>query len=177
MHRLRIPVGEVEENEWHRRLDYFGEPAGIQTHYKAFDKPPSFDTDALMKFISDHLPAWAAWSRAEKKRRLDEFQTGTDKGQKPKPLEYSMTTRFLASVVITFFAASWLIVPIVIMTIPPQSAGRAWDLVVLSIAIVLFGGFAAIAVGPVSNTKDVVAATAAYAAVLVVFYGNIVSGH
>jgi len=92
--------------------------------------------------------------------------------EKPCPLDFSAWTRFLAGIVITAFAAAWLVVPIVIMTFPATADDRAWDIVTLTIAIVLFGAFVAAIVPPQSNTKDVIAATAAYAAVLVVFYGN-----
>jgi len=132
-----------------------------------------------MRFISDHLPKALAWSTKEKKQRPDEYTSneadGSDKDgkdDKPLPNEFSATTRFLARIIVTFFAASWLIVPIVIMTVPPTANDRAWDIITLTIAIVLFSAFAAAVVEPQSTTKDVITATAAYAAVLVVFYGN-----
>jgi hypothetical protein len=45
----------------------------------------------------------------------------------------------------------------------------------MSIAILVFGACAALFFGQEPNTRDVVASTAAYAAVFVVFYGNIVN--
>jgi H+/gluconate symporter-like permease len=41
----------------------------------------------------------------------------------------------------------WLVVPIVLMTIP-RLVGQAWNLSVLTVAIILFGGFAAFFMGP-----------------------------
>lgn len=167
---LREPNSAIQNRERVDRVAQFNDcfdTRGFPIKYRAFVKPPSLDSDLLMSFINRHLPKKLAWSRSERRRRQQDYNNNE------KPLEYSTETRFLASVVITFMAASWLIVPIVIMTIP-QTVSRAWDLSTMSIAIVLFGGFAAVVAGPQSSTKDVIAATAAYTAVLVIFYGNIV---
>jgi hypothetical protein len=60
------------------------------------------------------------------------------------------------------------------MTIP-RVAGKAWDLSTMSLAIVLFAGFAAWHFGLEPSSRDVIAAAAAYATVLAVLYGNIVN--
>ncbi|KAH7141676.1 hypothetical protein EDB81DRAFT_857510 [Dactylonectria macrodidyma] len=166
--QMKEPNALIQKQEYRNRVrQLYDYPRGFSKNYRTFTAPASLDSDFLTRFISDHLPPWAAWSNNEKNTRSDEYATGG-----AKPLEYSTETRILASVIITLLAASWLIVPIVIMTIP-GSASVAWNLTTMAIAIVLFGGFVAVVVGPNSSTKDVITATAAYAAVLVVFYGNI----
>lgn len=90
------------------------------------------------------------------------------------PKEDSSLVKWLARLIIALAAGAWLIVPIVIMTVPHGSKTK--DLVTMSVAIVLFGMTVAWVVGSEPKPLNIVTATAAYAAVLVVFYGNVISG-
>jgi hydrogenase-4 membrane subunit HyfE len=74
---------------------------------------------------------------------------------------------------VAFTASASVVVPIVIMTVP--SSSKTKDLIVLSVAVIIFG----VSVSWIlqSRNMDTLAATAACAAVLVVFYGNVVNNN
>lgn len=92
------------------------------------------------------------------------------KNKRPQPEEISPFVDKLARLILAFGAGASLIVPVVIMRL---NTNVTKSLITTSVAVVLFAVFLAFAVRA-SNT-DTLAATATYAAVLVVFVGT--SGH
>lgn len=81
-------------------------------------------------------------------------------------------TAFISRLFMAMFGGIALIVPTVIMVKKP---GTDVSLIVTSVSVVLFA--AILALGAVDSTgKDVLSATAAYTAVLVVFIGTSIQG-
>ncbi|KAJ5732842.1 hypothetical protein N7533_013289 [Penicillium manginii] len=87
-----------------------------------------------------------------------------------KPKRYSRWTDALARTFVAFIAAAWLIVPIIIMTVPDTSK---WKILGVLIGATSLFGLSLAAFGTSFKDQEILVATAAYAAVLVVFYGNV----
>lgn len=161
----------IQIQERTARTTYFPSmPAGsFSTLYLALSKQASKPVDfmlCLRKLIHKCLPNCLA-SAGLGSGFSNQFIPRT-------PKEDSSFVKWLARLIIALAAGAWLIVPIVIMTVPDGSKTK--DLVTMSVAIVLFGMTVAWVVGSEPKPQDIVTATAAYAAVLVVFYRNVVSG-
>lgn len=86
---------------------------------------------------------------------------------KRRRLEKERMTAYISRLRMAAFGGAALIIPMLIMALHP---GLVVDLVTTSVATVLFGAVT-VFVGTDSSGKDVLASTAAYAAVLVVFVG------
>ncbi|ORY18342.1 hypothetical protein BCR34DRAFT_596280 [Clohesyomyces aquaticus] len=169
-HNLREVNRDLADKERRDREGEFGEflSTEIPTPNKTLPKHDGSQSDLMLNWIREHLWKTLAWSRKERKDRLNAFVTGE------KPDQFSLPTRLLTSMIIALGAGIFFVVPTVLLTIP-KTVSRAWDLSTISVAILIFGACAALFFGPEPNTKDVVASTAAYAAVLVVFYGNLIN--
>ncbi|KAM7195329.1 hypothetical protein V8F20_007548 [Naviculisporaceae sp. PSN 640] len=87
---------------------------------------------------------------------------------KKRRLQRELVTAYLNRLQMAAFGAVALIVPVLIMALHP---GLLVDLVTTSVATVLFG-LVSVFLGTDASGKDVLASTAAYAAVLVVFVGT-----
>jgi hypothetical protein len=138
---------------------------GFNTSYLCFPNAlASRQPDLLRELMRKYLHHRLTWSAEERAKNQEGYYN------KNVPEGYSATVDWLARISVALLAAAWVIVPIVIMTVPFGSKAR--DLTTLSIAVVLFG--ASVSWVLKTRNQDTLAATAAYAAVLVVFYGNVV---
>jgi VIT1/CCC1 family predicted Fe2+/Mn2+ transporter len=139
-----------------------------RTRYKTFERRQATQPDLLLNWLRAHLWKKLSWSKEEKVARRHAYISGED------PQQFSLPTRLITSLTIAVGSAAFFVIPTVLMTLP-ETVSIAWSLTTMSLAILVFGACAALFMGPEPNTQDVVGATAAYAAVLVVFYGNIVN--
>ena len=108
-------------------------------------------------FLQAHLPNWLSQSNSEKTNEPAYFT---------KRILPTMSVRFIASMILSLCSGASIIVPMVIMSF---NGSTTKSLVTVSVAVVLFG-FVLAAVVKVSS-GNLIAATATYAAVLVVFVG------
>lgn len=142
-------------------------PEAFRTGYLVFPNSSlaARESDLIREFMRKHLWYRLTWSDEEKGRRQEGYYAHE------APEGYSLTVDWLARIVVAFAAGASVVVPIVIMTVP--SSSKTKDLIVLSVAVIIFG----VSVSWIlqSRNMDTLAATAAYAAVLVVFYGNVVN--
>lgn len=143
---------------------------GFNTPYVGF--PDAFlasrQEDVIREFLRNNLHRNLAWPKDERKQKQTEYF------QREPPDGYSSWVNLGARLLVAFAAAAWLIVPIIIMTVPSASS-KTKDLIVLSVATILFGVALSSTYKSTLKDQDILAATAAYAAVLVVFYGNLVN--
>lgn len=167
LNSLDATIAATEQNL--RKNKFRQAAASLPDHeYKTFLTPYFQQPDRLLDFMRKHLPESCIWADRQAQKDVENYSIGEH------PKGYSVSVKLIASLIITLAASLWLIVPVVLMTIP-KTVSVAWNLSTLAIAIALFGGFSSVLIGPEPTTRDVVGATAAYAAVLVVFYGNILT--
>ena len=125
-----------------------------------FDQLPQL-SDPLRDFLKKMLPRRFTYTKAEIAHRMDEYLTGAP----PKTIAPFVDK--LARFIIGFVGGAALIVPMLVMSL---DATHAKSLTTTSVAVVLFA--IAMAVGIRASNAETLAATAAYAAVLVVFVGT-----
>ncbi|KAK0741610.1 hypothetical protein B0T21DRAFT_359764 [Apiosordaria backusii] len=138
-----------------------GDP--FSSHYSYFTDDTTH-IDPLRALFMHHLPSWFTFSHEERIEREKEYNDG-----KP-PKDVSTPVDRLARLSVAITGGAFLIVPMLIMTLPLGSQSELRSLVTVTMAVLLFAlclGF----VVKVSNVETLVA-TATYAAVLVVFVGT-----
>jgi len=170
MYKLNSVTKDVQLRTQGRLENLFRDlipPEAFRTGYLVFPNSSlaARVPDLIREFMRKHLWYRLTWSDEEKGRRPEGYYAHE------APEGYSSTVDWLARIVVAFAAGASVVVPIVIMTVP--SSSKTKDLIVLSVAVIIFG----VSVSWIlqSRNMDTLAATAAYAAVLVVFYGNVVN--
>lgn len=134
----------------------------FESHYAFFEDGAAHTSiEPLRQTLMHHLPPWFTYSQQEKAERTKEF------GEGKLPIAVSTPVDRLARFIVALVGGSFLIVPMVIMTLNPS---QTKSLVTVSLAVLLFVLVLSFVVR-VSNVETLVA-TATYAAVLVVFVGT-----
>jgi hypothetical protein len=117
--------------------------------------------DPLRDILRRRLPRSLAYSEEERKRHILNYY----KENKP-PSQISPFVDRLARFIIAFASGTSLIVPIIIMSLDKSLTK---SLVTTSVAVVLLAAFLSFVIR--TTNSETIVATAAYAAVLVVFIG------
>ncbi|KAI4269808.1 MAG: hypothetical protein LQ337_007058 [Flavoplaca oasis] len=117
--------------------------------------------DPLRNFLKDVLPRQLTYTKAEIAYRTDEYLSGVS------PESISPSVDRLARFVLGVVGGAAPVVPMLIMSI---NSTQAKSLTTTSVAVVLFA--IAMAAGIRATNAETLAATAAYAAVVVVFVGT-----
>lgn len=149
MQRYLQSVGTDHRDAFHSHYAFFED---VDAHAKI---------DPLRQMLMQHLPSWLAFSQQEKAERSKEYNEGK------RPKEVSTPVDRLARFLIALTGGSFLIVPMVIMSLNPS---QTKSLVTVSLAVLLFTILLSFGIR-VSNVETLVA-TATYADVLVVFVGT-----
>ncbi len=118
-------------------------------------------SDPLRDLLKRLLPRRLTYTKAEISHRTDEYLNGAP------PQAISPLVDKLARFVVGFVGGAALVVPMLVMSIHKS---QRKSLTTTSVAVVLFA--IAMAVGIRATNSETLAATAAYAAVLVVFVGT-----
>ena len=139
--------------------DLAGDPYNSR-YCTTFDQLPQLN-DPLRDFLKRILPRRLTYTKAEISYRTDEYLSGAP------PEAISPFVDKLARFVIGFVGGAALVVPMLIMSI---HSTQVKSLTTTSVAVVLFA--TAMAVGIRATNAETLAATAAYAAVLIVFVGS-----
>lgn len=129
--------------------------------YRRLPDQSLIPVDPLRKWLKARLPRQLAYSKCEQLLRTDEFL------KHEPPEQVSLFVDKLARFIVAFTGGLSLIVPMLIMRI---GENLTKSLVTTSIAVVLFAGITSLVLR--ANNTETVAATATYAAVLVVFVGT-----
>ena len=132
------------------------------TEYRYLE-PPFKPTrvDPLRDLLRRRLPRSLAYSSEERNNNILNFL----KSDKP-PTNISPFVDRLARFIIAFASGTSLIVPMIIMSLHPSITK---SLITTSVAVVLLAAFLSFVIR--SSNAETIVATAAYAAVLVVFIG------
>ncbi|ETS86428.1 hypothetical protein PFICI_00256 [Pestalotiopsis fici W106-1] len=130
--------------------------------YRSFPSDSVIPSDPLRDFLKRRLPCSMTYTKSEMRRRTDEYLA-----QQP-PAEVAPVVDRLARFLVAFLGGSSLVVPMLVMRLPEVSLAKS--LITVSVAVLLFA-IALSILFRASNT-DTMAATATYAAVLVVFVGT-----
>jgi hypothetical protein len=125
------------------------------------DEEVSGLNDPLRKLLKRYLPSRISYGAEERLAQTSEFIRGTP------PRKTSAFVDALARFILAVIGGASLIVPMIIMTLHPS---QAKSLITTSVAVIFFSFF--MSVGIKSTNQDTLGATAAYAAVLVVFVGT-----
>jgi len=165
-------LGEVESREHRLSLSFafrsIGSAAGApyDTRYLTLPTPlqQEQEPDAVREVLRDWLPKKWSWTSDERRWRGNEYIQGR------LPNLYSPFVDRLARFLMAFLGGAALLVPMIVMVF---NSSLAKSLIVTSIAVLLFAVF--LALGIHSSNMDTLAATATYAAVLVVFVGTSLS--
>ncbi|KAH7333191.1 hypothetical protein BKA65DRAFT_553539 [Rhexocercosporidium sp. MPI-PUGE-AT-0058] len=135
--------------------------APYNTTYRTFRAASQQKPDAVREFLRNFLYRKLSWTQAERDAREDDYWHG-----KP-PYMYSTWVDRLARFIMAFVGGAALVVPMVVMVFHPS---RNKSLITTSVSVLLFAAFLALGIN--SSNQDTLAATATYAAVLVVFVGT-----
>ncbi|RTE79503.1 hypothetical protein BHE90_005982 [Fusarium euwallaceae] len=138
------------------------EGAPLGTRYVSF---PAMlrQEDPIRETLRKYMPSDLSWTEDEKKipGRMNDFLHGRP------PEKYSPLVDSLARFIMAIGCGAALIVPMVIMSLDPS---RNKSLITVSVCVLLFALFLSSGIG--AKNTEVLAATATYAAVLVVFVGT-----
>lgn len=155
-----------DEDERIERLrdlnDYFKpatDPYNSGVYLRLEDKEGS--DDELRRWWKNTMPRKLTYSKEERMGRKPEFD------HHEAPLRVSGFVDRLAQLILAFIGGASLIVPMLIMSF---HASKTKSLITVSLSVLLFSFVLSMALKLQNN--DVLAATAAYAAVLVVFVGT-----
>jgi hypothetical protein len=124
------------------------------------DEDLELATDSIRNFMVRRFPVWLTYSNEERKARRSAY---TDRYS---PAAISPFVDRAARFIIAIAAGASLVVPMLIMLYNPS---RTKSVVTVSISVILFS--AVISLVMKATDTETVGATAAYAAVLVVFVG------
>ncbi|KAK5110242.1 hypothetical protein LTR85_001301 [Meristemomyces frigidus] len=117
--------------------------------------------DDVREFLRKHLPVSFTWTEEEKKAHKDLFD---EKIYMPKRL--SRKAEVLARFIVAMFGALFILLPMYIMAL---DTNRTKNLVTTTVAVLLFAMVSSLTLR--TSNDQTLGATAAYAAVLVVFVG------
>ncbi|KAF7923195.1 uncharacterized protein EAE98_007900 [Botrytis deweyae] len=160
-------IAGSQAQEKRRDLTYaFPDIAGLpgdpfNSAYRRLPDQSLIPVDPLRKWLKARLPCQLTYTKREQLLRTDEYL----KGEPPE--QVSLFVDKLARFIIAFTGGLSLVVPMLIMRI---GENLTKSLVTTSIAVVLFAGITSLVLR--ANNMETVAATATYAAVLVVFVGT-----
>jgi len=126
----------------------------------SFDQFPQI-SDPLRQLLKRVLPRRLTYTKAEIAQRTDEYLAGEP------PHAVAPAVDKLARFIVGFFGGAALVVPMLMMSL---DARKSKSLITTSVAVIFFT--TAMAVGIRATNAETLAATAAYAAVLVVFVGT-----
>jgi hypothetical protein len=131
------------------------------TTYRTLQREIIQNRDGVRDLLRKSLPRLLSWTDHEREMRPDAYQEGK------APDIYSPFLDSLARFIIGTLGGCALIVPMLLMTLNPSLTK---SLIVVSVSVVLF----ALVIGFVfdADNKDMITASATYAAVLVVFVGT-----
>jgi uncharacterized membrane protein YfcA len=121
----------------------------------------TLQSDPLRNFLENHLPKKLTWAAAEIERRDNEYLDGLP------PDQVSSFIDRLARFIIAFVGGASLVVLMLVMSL---NQNETKSLVTTSVAVVLFA--VAMSILFHASNSEILAATATYAAVLVVFVGK-----
>lgn len=119
-------------------------------------------TDPLRDFLKKFLPRSWSYTKSEMKRRTDEYLDG-----KPSE-EVSPLVDRIARFTVALMGGFSLVVPMLVMRLPVVILSKS--IITTSVSVILFA--AALSVMLRASNTETIAATATYAAVLVVFVGT-----
>ncbi|QSZ29259.1 hypothetical protein DSL72_003771 [Monilinia vaccinii-corymbosi] len=134
------------DSENYRRL---AQPANLREH-----------GDPLRHFLCSHLKVWMTYSKEERETRRHDFEHNYP------PIAVSPQIEKLARFLIAMFGAVSILVPMIIMSLDPS---KTKSLITTSVAVVLFACCCSLSLQTAND--QTLAATAGYAAVLMVFVG------
>ena len=155
-----VPLSEADRQERLTTLhSHFQLPTDRYNSDKYLRLPDP--QDELRKFLMRSLPPKLAYSKDEKETRKDDYFLGRT------PVHVSEAVDRIAQFLLALIDGASLIVPMLIMSI--HSLNKK-SLITVSVATFVFSFVLSMALKLQNN--DVLAATAAYAAVLVVFVGT-----
>ncbi|KAL1859647.1 hypothetical protein Daus18300_009512 [Diaporthe australafricana] len=151
LHKYFYSAAEMDD-PWASHYSYFQ-----NDHRHSVAIPADYVREALMR----HLPSRLSFSHDERLARSKEYEEG-----KPPRIVSKFVDR-LARFAAAFTGGTFLVVPMIIMTLRPSETK---SLVTVSVAVIIFALLLSFGV-KVSNVETLVS-TATYAAVLVVFVGT-----
>ncbi|KXS94483.1 hypothetical protein AC578_1717 [Pseudocercospora eumusae] len=155
-----------------RTIGYFPETARSKfpdihpfasENYRCLAPQQGVVLDEVREFLRAFLPAKLSWTNEEKQARA-EFYHATDTKYKPQKL--SATADRLARFIVAMSGALFILVPMYIMVLHKS---QTTNLVATTVAVLLFAVMCSITMR--ATNDQTLGATAAYAAVLVVFVG------
>jgi hypothetical protein len=135
--------------------------APYNTTYRTFPDVSQQKPDAVREALRKHLHRTLAWSSSEREHRPNDYWHGN------APEIYSFWVDWIARFIIAFIGGAALLVPMIIMIFDPS---RTKSVITTSVSVLLFAAFLALGIN--ASNQDTLAATATYAAVLVVFVGT-----
>jgi len=133
----------------------------FETTYRMFGLKAPRKVDIVREILRIFLFRRLSWSQDERETNW----VGYNNGDRPKT--YSPFVNVLARFIIAVGGGASLIVPMLIMSF---NASRTKSLVTVAVAVMLFA--LSLSLGFLADNKDILTATATYAAVLVVFVGT-----
>jgi hypothetical protein len=148
----------VSSKEWKAFIKDFPELNKGSMNYRSLKTDSS--TDVLRDRLKAWLPRYLSYSKRERLDRVEAYYIGGD-----PPKQVSTFVDGFARFIIAFISGASLIVPMVIMSLHKSLTK---SLITTSISVLLFAAFASLIQ---AQNSEIITATAAYAAVLVVFVG------
>lgn len=161
-----LPITRSQARDERLNLEHAFPEIGTVTHepsgYRRLSPDSAIPTDPLRDFLKRHLPRSITFTKSEMWRRTDEYLA-----QEP-PAEVAPVVDRLARFIVAFLGGSSLVVPMLVMRLPEVTLAKS--LITVSVSVLLFA--VALSILFRASNTDTMAATATYAAVLVVFVGT-----
>jgi len=160
-------LDEIEAREQQLSLtDSFQELASkrgapYNTRYLRLPSRLQQKPDAIREALRKYLLRSLSWTREEKRLRRNDYYQG-----KPPKMYSPFVDRF-ARFIMAFVGGAALLIPMIIMVF---DSSLSKSLITTSVSVLLFAAF--LSFGISASNQDTLAATATYAAVLVVFVGT-----
>jgi hypothetical protein len=136
--------------------------APYNTTYRTFHPSSQQKPGVVREFLRNFLHRKLSWTAAEREERGDD-----DYWRGKAPYIFSKWVDTLARFIMAFSGGAALVVPMLVMMFHQS---KTKSLITTSVSVLLFATF--LAFGLNSSNQDTLAATATYAAVLVVFVGT-----
>jgi hypothetical protein len=149
---------EKEKRHWNAFNGFFPGIKHDDIVYRSFEDDTN--TDVLRDGLRRRLHRALSYSKQERLEQVEEYYI-----HKSAPDRISILVHGLARFIIAFISGASLIVPMVVMSLHKSLTK---SLITTSIAVLLFAAFASLIQ---AQNSEIITATAAYAAVLVVFVG------
>ena len=135
--------------------------APYNTRYLRLPSTLQQKPDAVREVLRKYLHKSLSWTKEEKRLRRNDYYHG-----RPPQIYSTFVDRF-ARFIMAFVGGAALLIPMIIMVF---DASLSKSLITTSVSVLLFAGF--LSFGISASNQDTLAATATYAAVLVVFVGT-----